>query len=379
MNSLVTDSDIRELAKESGLCVSIYIPTSPTGRERMEAPVRFKNQIEKAHRLLVESGMRSTIAWNLLEPAQEIAQSEGFWTRAQLGLAMFLTEGTFRHFRTPFNVQELTVVGPRFHIRPLLALAKEESCHILALDEKRARLLRVQGEAVEEVDVPGMPTSLDVALGPEYSEKQRQMHPTGRAPNLHGASHGAGDRAADAKNRDLRYCQAIDRVLTKFLAHRPEPLFVAAAEPLRGIYAGASHYAHLSTESIAGFPGRTSDEDLAEAARTILQKERTSRTHAALERCSEREHAGKALRGVEKLIPEAISGKVETLFIDDGVLRWGFVDAAGHPQSIEEQEPWAEELLNRAAIETIARGGSVVEMHDEPFLREAVAIGSLRF
>lgn len=380
MVTSVTHADVRDLAKVSGLCVSIYVPASMLGRDRLENPIRLKNEIEKAHRLLIDGGMRPTLALDLLEPGAKLVQTPEIWDTPCPGLAMFFTESSFRWYWLPYSVPQLTVVGPKFHVRPLLSVLDQERCYILAIDEKRVRLIEVFGESVKEVHPPDMPRSLQEALGPEYSEKQRQMHSIGAAFRHPSAvSHGAGDPAADQKDKDGRYCQAVDRAVTKFLSTSLAPLILAATEPLLSIYRGKTHYGHVVDESLAGWPGRKTDLDLALAAKDMIGRIRDKRVRELLDVYEELEPVGRTVAGVEGLIPAAASGMVQYLFADKNAVRWGFVDGSGNPKVVESQEAWAEDLINRAAIETLANGGHVIELDAETAPLPGGAVGTLRY
>lgn len=379
MTAILTPPDIRELTKASGLLVTIMLATAASGRERLESPVRLKNELYKAHRLLVEAGMRSTLAWDLLDPAKKLIEEEDFWMASERGLALFFAEDRFHWLRTPFALPELTVVGPKFHLRPLLPLLESLECYVLALDEKQVRFLRVSTDGFRAVHVPDMPLSLKEALGPEYSEKQRQMHSVGTASRPSAVSHGAGDRAADQKDRDLRFSQAVDRAVVKHLATSAAPLVLAATEPLLSIYRGATHYSHLSSKALTGWPGRTTDEDLANEASGLLSEIRAEHAHRVLDRYLELKPAGKTLLGIDALVPAALSGRVQTLLADKSALQWGFVDSDGHPQRVESQVAWSEDLINRAAIETLANGGEVVEFEGEQEVQNAGVLGTLRY
>ena len=124
--------------------------------------------------------------------------------------------------------------------------------------------------SVKEVNVPDMPQSLEAAIGPEYSEKQRQLHSIGPQVGPSSVSHGAGDRAADQKDKDLRFCQAVDRALMRLLAPSDARLYLASTEPLASIFLHATHYANAQSEWVHGSPARVSNEELAAGARKII-------------------------------------------------------------------------------------------------------------
>lgn len=378
MADQLTKDQIRELAAVRGRCVTIAIPTSPAGRERLEGPVRLKNEIERAHAMLVAQGMRSTLAHDLLMPATELLADQEFWMEQTRGLVILIGEGRQSFLRVPGAVPEIAVVANRFHIRPLLAAVIDQEAYVLALDGKHTRLLRIEGEKVEELDVPEMPRSIEEALGPEYSEKQRQMRSLG--PNSHqgSVSHGAGDRGSDVKDKDLRFSQAIDRALVKFLNGSHARLILAADEPMLSIYRHASHLTTILEEPIVGSPRRATLDQLAAKARAILTHEREEQARALLDQCHTLEPLGRTEADLNKLIGAAKEGRVASLLLDRESVKWGFPDRDAF-DVYADQAPGAEDWLNLAAIETLANGGQVIEIDEEPELAAAGAIGTLRY
>ena len=143
---------LMEVADEA--CVSIYLPTHSAGDQIQQDPIRLKNLLRIAEEKLTESGMRSTAAKDLLEPARVLLDDDGFWRHGTQELAIFVAPGFFRYYRLPVEFKELVVVTGRFHIKPLLSLLLDDgSFYILALSQKRVRLLRGTRHSVEELDI----------------------------------------------------------------------------------------------------------------------------------------------------------------------------------------------------------------------------------
>src|SRR5690349_1695408 len=176
MIDTITRREVEDLSRRTGVCVSLCIPTSPKGRDRMEGKIRLRNLIEKAHNLLVEGGMRSTLAWELLQPASDLLNDPDFWMELSKGLAVYISRGFTRVLHLAETTAEVAVVGTHFHIRPIVSAVSSQGAFVLTLDEKEATLYFVRGDHIRELDVPGMPRSMAEALGPEHSEKQRQSH-----------------------------------------------------------------------------------------------------------------------------------------------------------------------------------------------------------
>jgi len=370
--------DVHELARAEGTCASIYAPIASTGDDRLQNPVRLKNLRDRAKLWLEQAGVRGTDAERMLEPVGRLIEDPDL-ARNGPGLAVFIAPRALEHLFLPFDVPELVVVGQKFHIRPLLPVLRNRMCYVLAIAETSARLYEVNGQHVQEVSVPGMPRSREDALGPEYSEKQRQLHSVGPRGQFGSASHGAGDRGADEKNKDLRYCQAVDRALTAFLGDSAAPLILACDEPLLSIYRHASHYAHVADEAIEGAPIRVSAEDLARRAAEIMERREAERVQRALKEFEDLEGSGQTARGAEAIIRYARLGEVARLFLDRSAVVWGRIAEDGTPTAVAEPESGAEDLLNRAAIETLLHGGEVFEVEKSELPPHVAAVATLRY
>lgn len=371
--------DIRWLAATEGICVSIYLPANPLGKARQEAPIRLKNQIALAHEKLVELGVRATHAHRLLEPAAKLLDDDKFWMAQDHGLALFLADGVAKKWRLPCDVAELTVVGKHFHIRPLLSVAEEAGFYVLAISEENVRLLHSLRGAVEAVHVADLPENLTEAIGPNTSEKQRQMHTVGHQSRMGTVSHGTGDRGTEHKNRLLRMCQVVNHALTRHLSNSTLPLVLAADEPIMSIYPSVNTYPHLLDETLPGCPRRVPDTELAQAAESIVSEVRREAMRELLRRYTQMKAQGMTENRIEDLVPDAKCGKVAVLFTDANALRWGLVDLEGSAHTVESPKAGAEDLINLAAIETLRNSGSVYETEDERLIELSGAAGILRY
>ena len=84
-------SDLRNLAgSQSGLCVTIYMPTHAAGQNGQQDALRLKNLLSQAEHALVEQGVRSPDARRMLDPIREFPNEPAFWEKRSDGLALFI-------------------------------------------------------------------------------------------------------------------------------------------------------------------------------------------------------------------------------------------------------------------------------------------------
>ena len=98
----LTLDDLQSLqAQSSEPCVTVYMPTHRTGREVEQDPIRLKNLLRTAERQLSDSNVKEKDIAALLAPARDLIEKKPFWQHQSDGLALFLSEGDFHHFRLP--------------------------------------------------------------------------------------------------------------------------------------------------------------------------------------------------------------------------------------------------------------------------------------
>lgn len=385
--TILTRDDLRTLIrKHDGLCVSIYMPTHRVGREVQQDPIRLKNLLGKAEDRMVASGVRAPEARELLKSAGMLLHDGLFWQHQSDGLAIFISPEMFRHYRLPFDFEELVVVTDRFHIKPLLPLLSGDGkFYILALSQNEVRLLQGTGYSVSEVDLEDVPESLAEALRWDDPEQRLQWHTqTGtmtdgkRAAIFHG--HGVAS-ADDPKDYILRYFHQVDEGLRDLLRDEEAQLVLAGVDYLLPIYKKANTYPHLVDEGIEGNPEELSADELHEQAWAIVHPLFLS---AQKEAAQYRQLAGvgseQASSDLKEVVPAAYHGRVETLFVAVGLQQWGTFDPDTNAVHLHERaEPGDEDLLDLAAVHTLLNGGTVYALEPEKVPDEAPLAAVLRY
>lgn len=359
---LLNREQLRALMEERGdHRVSLYLPTQRTGAETRQNPIRLKNLVRQAEERLTRQGVRGVEAQEILGPAQRLLDDESFWRYQSDGLAVFTSRETFGCYRLPFRFSELVVVTDRFHIKPLLPLLSGDGqFYVLALSKNHVRLLQGTRHSVGEVDLGNVPTSLTAALGAEEREKQLQFHTVARgaAAIFHGQG-GASDNSTHKKDL-LRYFNQVDKGLQELLRGETAPLVLAGVEYLLAIYREANTYPRLLDEWVVGNPDGLAAQELHEQAWAIVQPHFTRAQEQAAAQYRELAGTGRTSSQLERILPAAQHGRVDSLFVALGVQRWGKFDAVSGGVDIHEQrQPGDQDLLDLAAMQTLASAGSV--------------------
>lgn len=370
--SFISLEELKTLVEQTSPCVSIYMPTTTAGSETRQNPIRLKNLLRQVESHLQEQySLRHSEISSLLQPAVDLDQDE-FWQNQDEGVAIFLTNGFMRHYSLPLKFEELVVVSNQFHLKPLLPLLTGDGqFYILALNQKQVRFLEATRYRIREVDVPGMPQSVEEALQYDETAKDGQFRRGTSAGNPRsqqaGSFHGQGSPDQDDRKQEiLQFFHEVDRVLHPILQDQRAPLVVAGVEYLIPIYQEANTYQHLLSESITENPEVLKPEELHARALTIVEPIFTEAERVAVEHYQEMIATGKTSTDLAETVPAAFYGRVEQLFVAVGTQKWGYFDPEANQIQIHgDGQPGDEDLLNTAAIQTLLNGGTVYAVEPE--------------
>jgi hypothetical protein len=380
MNLLSTDELKALMERREGPCVSVFMPTHRRGAETQQDRIRFKNLLKQAEDRLTHNGLRVPNAKELLQPAQALVQDSLFWSHQSDGLAVFFSGEGARQYSLPFNFEELVVVADRFHLKPVLPLLSGDGrFYVLALSQNQVRLLQGTRYSVDEVDLDGIPQSLEEALRLDTPEKLIQWHTRMRGGTGKRAStfHGHGGAPDDLKENLLQYLRQVDRGLHDLIGNEHAPLVLAGVEYLFPIYREANTYSHLLEEGIPGNPEGLTAQQLHGQAWKIIEPHFQKTQQDAVDQYIRLAGTGRTSKNLEVIVREAYHGRVDVLFVAIGVQRWGSFDPdADAVHWHDKAEPSDEDMLDFAAIQTFLNGGTVyaIEPENVPDDRHLAAI-----
>jgi len=372
--------DIRTLLEpHEPPCVTMVLPTSPARGGGRQDPVRLKNLVEEAERRLKALGLRAPDAKAVLQPARELLDDGRHWLKGRGGLAVFLSPGWHHVVVSPVEFQELLVVSGRFHIRPLVqASQSDRRFFLLSLSRSGTRLFTGSRFEFTPVEVPGMPQGIQVVEQYLVRERQLQAH-TGARPGgsparvLHG--HGPGDDPDD--DRVLEYFRQVDAAVVPHLRAR-SPLVLAAVEYLVPLYRRATSWEDIPAEALLGSPDGVPDNELHRRAWNVIARRTEAERAAQLDRYAGLAAKGRASADLHEIAAALREARVETLFLADEAVVWGS-SQNGDWQVHEQPGPGDEDLLDRAAAETLRTGGVVYSLPGAELPSAAPHAAILRF
>ena len=358
----VFQDEIRELMRKTDdHCVSLYLPTHRAGRETEQDPIRMDNLLRGAEKKLVARGMRSPEARDLLGPALDLL-NDGFFTRHLAdGLSIFIAKGLFRYFRLPIHFDERVSVGRQFYLRPLVPML--HCCKrflILAVSRKSVRLLECTEFGVNEIELKNVPQSMREALG--YDQESAPLFRMAAQASNSGAvsmTHGHGGGEESEKEHLRHYFQILKDSLHPYLREENLPLVFAGVDYLYPMFKLVDVYKN-TVGIIEGNPDGLDSQELLKRGLPAVSAYFRREQEQAVERYENHLGGSLASERIEEILPSAAAGRIDTLFEDIGVQKWGKYDpVSGQVEVHSGQQNGDEELLDAAFTQTYLNGENI--------------------
>lgn len=312
-----TAADIRKLASaEDPLSVTIYLPTSTNPDDSEHDRLVARGLVDRAVDELRTIGDKRAVE-PVVDHLEALVEDSGFWRTVGRSLAVFATPTSMVEFRLPNELTSSVSVGERFAITPLLrAVTFPHAALVLAISQNGARLVEVaENLAPEEVRVADLPRDAASSVG---------------LRSIGGRSHyGRIQGDEGRKVRLTQYARAVDHALRPVLNGESLPLVLAATEPIASIFRNLCGYAGLTPETIEGNPDELTDNELAEAARPILDAVHERTLDSLRELHGQRKGADRATGDLARLARAATLGAVDTLALDMDAEVAGSIDGDG--------------------------------------------------
>ena len=273
------------------------------------------------------------------------------------------------------------VVGGPFYILPLIpCVHRDDEFYVLALSQNSVKLWHCNSTSCVDVELDDVPKDFESAM-------MTHEHHDGATYNTRRTSKGAwrgmfeghGVEVDDQKEDLRQYCRQVAHGLQPVLRNKKCPLVLAAVDFLHPFYQSVNNYKHLLEEGIRGNPDRLSAKELHEKGwslvKPILEKSRQEAV-AQFEQFNGTSHA---TCGSRTVVPAAIHGILDTLFVGKGIERWGRFDAAtGEVIDHGARQPGDQELMNLAASHAVKHSGRVFVLNPEQMPMDTTIADVLR-
>ena len=334
-------------------CVTIYLPTHRLTQESAQDRLVLRDLTRQAVEQLQAVGAAaddiSAIEDNLMHLVED---DDDFWVDQADSLAIFASPDRFETHRLPNQLSAVVEVSDRFHIQPLLrAVTFPHAAWILAVSQGAVRLLELGPVgSPQEVKVEGLPKDA-------WESSGNKVH----------------------RAREAAYARKVDTALRSVLTGSNLPLILAASQPMAALYRSVNTYPHLVAEREHGSPDTTSDAELADAARAILDGYYADQLRALATEFDEYRSQGRTAVDLSDIARLATLGAVDTVLVDIDASVPGSIDEAGVVTFDDADDAVNYGILDEIARRVLLTGGNVLAVRAGDLPAEGPAAALLRY
>jgi hypothetical protein len=356
----------RLLSARDDLSVSIYVPTSPLTQEARASRIELKNLSGAAIRQLEEAGADRRGIEAIREELDELVDDEEFWDEQARSLAVFASPAGARTFRLPNHLPAVVEVADRPYVKPLLrATTFPQAAFVLALAAGSVRLIEVLRDGPPfTVSVPGLPKD---AASAARKASIADRSPSGRVQGSEGQ-----------KLRLRQYARKVEQALRSVVAGLELPLILAATEPLDSIYRAVNTYPGLAEPGIRRSPDNATDEELADAAREVLDALYAGELAEVRAVFDQRAAEERASTDIAEIARAATQGAVDTLLVDIDEKVPGFVDDGG-AVTFADDDAVSYGVVDEIAKRVLLTGGRVLAVRAPDLPSDSPVAAILRY
>ncbi|WP_196257639.1 hypothetical protein [Pelagibacterium limicola] len=354
-------------AARADACVSIYVPTTPLTQDVDASIIELGNLIKDAMSQLEAAGLDKRRAAALGEQFDDLLDDEDFWRTQAHTLAVFATPDSIRTFRLANRIKPLVEVADRFHLKPLLrAITFPHDAFVLALSENDVRLIEIFPDLPAQlVKVPNLPKDAASALHRStINDRTAKRRITG---------------SEGQKVRLTQYARLIDAALRPVLSGRDIPLILAATEPLASIYRSINSYPNLLPDTVTASNDRSSEGEIAEAARPVLDGAYAAEVENFKRTYEKRAGDSRATTDISDAARAATFGAIETLLVDMDEIVHGTVDDDNGAVTFGEEGPDTYGVVDEIAARALSSGAKVLAVRRDEIPRKASLAATLRY
>jgi hypothetical protein len=233
--------------------------------------------------------------------------------------------------------------------------------YLLTLKKDVVRFYEASKYSITELDIEDVvPSRLEDSVGYDFDQKQQQNR-TQLGANRPGSFHGHGENEAAEKNELRQYFREIDKgIMSRLRDQQEPPLVVCCLDYYFPIYKEVNTHRNLYPQHISCNPADHDIGSLHLKARELLEPyfnqallEKKDKFLIAYDR-------GKASREMSEIVQAAVTGRIDTLFIEKNSDAYGIYNSATGETTVHENHNHANvSLMNLSAKRTFEQGGTV--------------------
>jgi hypothetical protein len=363
-NHLISETAFRKLAAvHDRNCVSIFVPTHRAGLEVDSGKDRLilKKALEEMRKRLEDTGLKPKEVKQYADPLQALLKDDHFMRNQSDGLAIFIRPGEFLYYTLPVELPEFVYVSDHFYLKEIIPYFTDDGrFYLLSLSLKQVKCYECTRHQITELAIEDLiPENLEAAVGHDYQEKSLQ-HRSGQGGEAGAMFHGQGSGKDDKQQEIEKFFRAVDGGLAGIWKGDNVPLVLACVDSYPPIFREITKYPSVYEQHISGNPDNEDPILLHEKAWNLLEQEFRQPREEKIEDFHTLSADTRTSHELETIIPAAVGGRVDTLFLLRGADVYGKYDPfKRHLEIADPPGPRHASLYNLAALQTILNGGRV--------------------
>ncbi|MCB0396318.1 MAG: hypothetical protein KDD36_06680 [Flavobacteriales bacterium] len=360
-------------------CISIYLPAVEEGRMANEdkRPLLLKNDLKELHAELERYKGGKNYVKNYLRPVELLLNNTGFWRTHHQALAMFLSGNGFVCFSLPISASARVYFGDHFYLQPLLPLFAED-IKFFVMTLTRHEMILYEGSSyglTERLVKRNVP----VLMGENGRSAQKMLQfRSGQEQGGRAMFHGQHE---DNDKELVKFFKNVDADVMRLIGHETYPLVLACQGYHFTHFRRLTRYAHVHPEFIEGNPATVGINKLFVQASRLRRALINRMRNDKIKLFKELQFAARTSIRPDKIIPAAMEGRVDTLFVRESHDLFGLFDQQNRTVILDEyKKPGNASLVNMAAVNSFENGGQVYVMEDDEMpVRETVMNALFRY
>lgn len=363
-------------------CVSIYLPMYKGGKEQNEGlgQSNLKSCLKKVHSVLIEYGNDEIKVNSYLEPIRNLIFDISLWRNPSDGLAIFLDrDNGIRYYKLCLSFEIQTYVADHFYLIPLLPLLHNDGIYyLLKLSRDHIKLYEGSKNYFHDIQIEKFtPTKIEEVVGYDFEQKMLQYR-TGQMMHPAGSFHGQGEGKEDEKKELVSFFRKVNQGVNKMVSNKKAPLILACTDELYPIYKKINSHRNLWDTNLSGDPEFKGANELHKESWGLVQHYFETTKREKLAKFIAKFHTLKTSYQLSEIFPAAVTGKIDTLFVQQKEDVFGTYNSAKGCLILDScREIRNISLLNMAAICTFLQGGNVYFLEKEEMPVKNIPINAL--
>ncbi|MGF1542066.1 MAG: hypothetical protein ACFCU5_16745 [Pleurocapsa sp.] len=345
----IGDKQFLKLAARRGICISIFLPTTPLSQDAQADSIVLKNlskaAIEQVEKIANKQQVKAS--QNYLE---ELQKDREFWRFQAYGLGILVTPESIQTYRLAYPVAKAAEVSDRFYLKPLISALQPMAAYVLAISQKSVKLYEfTPSQALESLDVADLPVDFsDVTK----RTLQRDRAAVGRLQ---------GDEGAEILQR--QFLRAIELAVRPVVSGSNMPLILATTQEFQSMYRSFNSYEMLADQGIDGSVEGLPEEEIRQATIPIVKQLRQKQIQQWVELYYQRQKESRTSTDLATIGKLVIRGQISHLLVDIDTVQYGTLSELGEITTSDTRSAATYDLIDEIIIRVIENGGEIMVVH----------------